>query len=310
MIVTVTLNPMLDKTVSLHALHRGHIQRATRVSSIVGGKGVNVSRQLALWGRDTLATGFHGGEIGAMLGRMLDEEEIRHAFVRVSGMTREGVTYVEDDGTSTGIFEPPHDVTAGESEELLHTLRRLRKGASWVVFSGSSPCPAADDVFPVAIREAREEGVRTVLDSYGETFARGVRQGPDIVKPNREELEQTFGQRLAGEPEVIDALQRLLDEGVRTAIMTDGRRACYAASSGARWKVVPPSMETVNATGSGDTMIAGLLYGLEEGWEFERALVFGVAAGAANACRWNVANVPFREAEMLIPEVRINRLSH
>jgi tagatose 6-phosphate kinase len=189
-------------------------------------------------------------------------------------------------------------------------MRRLRKDASWIVFCGSSPCPTTDDVFPVALREAREEGVRSVLDSYGETFARGVRHGPDIVKPNREEMEQTFGVRLAGESEVMDALQRLMDEGVRTAIITDGRRACYAASSGEKWKVMPPPVETVNATGSGDTMIAGLLYGLEEGWEFERALVFGVAAGAANAGRWDVAGVPLQEAERLIPEIRVDRLQH
>ena len=102
----------------------------------------------------------------------------------------------------------------------------------------------------------------------------------------------------------------MMDEGVGTALITDGPRACYAASPGGKWKVIPPSVNTVNATGSGDTMIAGLLYGLEEGWEFERALVFGVAAGAANAGRWAVASVPLQEAEMLMQGVRIERISH
>ena len=308
MIISVTLNPMLDKTVHLDAIHKGHIQRAVRVGSIVGGKGVNLSRQLTTWGRDTLATGFLGGEIGTMLERLLDEEGIRHSFVHVAGMTREGVTYVEADGTSTGIFEPPHEVSAGEADQLLHRLRTLRKGASWMVLSGSSPCPATDDVFRVALKEARENGIRTVLDSYGETFARGVQNGPDIVKPNREEIEHTFGVRLAGETDVVDALQRLMDDGVPTVIITDGGRACYAASYGGKWRVIPPVVETVNATGSGDTMIAALLYGLEEGWEFERALVFGIAAGAANARRWAVADVPLQEAEKLMPEVHIERL--
>lgn len=310
MIVTVTLNPMLDKTVSVPALRRGTIQRATHVSSVVGGKGVNVSRQLATWGEETLATGFLGGEIGAMLERMLDEEQIPHTFVRVSSMTREGVTYLEEDGTSTGVFEPPHEVTAQESEQLVHALRGLQKNAQWMVFSGSSPCATAEEVFPLALGEAREEGVRTVLDSYGETFARALRGRPDIVKPNRQEVEQTFGFRLAGEQDVIDALQHLREEGAGTAIITDGGHACYTGSSAGMLKVTPPAVKTVNATGSGDAMIAGLLYGLRREWEFERALAFGVGVGAANAARWSVADVPLEEAEALMREVCIERLSH
>jgi 1-phosphofructokinase family hexose kinase len=310
MIVTVTLNPMLDKTVSVDALRRGAIQRATHVSSVVGGKGVNVSRQLAIWGEETLATGFLGGEIGAMLEHMLDEEHIPHTFIRVSSMTREGVTYLEDDGTSTGIFEPPHEVTGQESEQLVRALQGLQNNARWMVFSGSSPCAAADEVFPLALESARDQGVRTVLDSYGKTFARAVRQRPDIVKPNRQEMEQTFGLRLAGEPDVMNALRLLIDEGARTAIITDGGHACYAGSSAGIWRFIPPSVKTVNATGSGDTMIAGVVYGLTREWEFERALAFGVGAGAANAARRSVADVPLQKAETLMREVRIERLLH
>src|SRR5512133_1492150 len=116
MITTVTLNPMLDKTVYVEAVRPGKIVRASRVECIVGGKGINVSRQLHHLGSDTIATGFAGGEIGAILDRLLSEEGISHGFVRVAGMTREGVTYRDKNNVQTSIFEPPHHVTADEAD--------------------------------------------------------------------------------------------------------------------------------------------------------------------------------------------------
>ena len=125
MITTVTLNPMLDKTVAVDSLRRGAVSRASEVSTIVGGKGVNVSRQLSRLGEETVATGFIGGEIGSILERLLDGEKIPHRFIRIAGMTREGVTYLEPEGTMTSVFEPPHSVTLAEAGRLLEECRAL-----------------------------------------------------------------------------------------------------------------------------------------------------------------------------------------
>ena len=119
MITTVTLNPMLDKTVYVDTIRRGEVQRASKIETVVGGKGVNVSRQLRRLGMQNVATGFVGGEVGTLIERLLDEEGIAHDFVRIAGMTREGVTYRESDGTATAIFEPSHKVTRRETEQLL-----------------------------------------------------------------------------------------------------------------------------------------------------------------------------------------------
>ncbi len=308
MIVTVTLNPMLDKTVYVDSISRGRIQRADRVSTVVGGKGVNVARQLLTWQCASTATGFLGGEIGTMIERMLAEEGIAQSFLRVDGMTREGVTYVEHDLTMTSVFEPPHEVTRGEADALSHHLTSLFKGAEWMIFSGSSPWRVTDDIYPVGVAAARRHGVRTVLDSYGETFSRGVVLGPDIVKPNREEFEQTFGVTLQSEQDIIAGLQRMIGVGVKLAMITDGPRACYAATAGATWKITPPQVRLVDATGSGDSLIAGLVFGGTQKWEIERQLVFGIAAGAANARRRSVADVPREEVESLISDVHMETL--
>jgi tagatose 6-phosphate kinase len=308
MIVTVTLNPMLDKTVFVDSIARGRIQRADRVSAVVGGKGVNVARQLLTWNCESTATGFLGGEIGTLIERMLADEKIPQSFVRVKGMTREGVTYVEHDHTMTSIFEPPHEVTREEVEMISRHLTTLLEGTGWMIFSGSSPWHVTDDIYPVGIAAARRHGVRTVLDSYGETFSRAVVLGPDIVKPNREEFEQTFGATLQSEKDVVAGLRHMTGVGVKLAIITDGPRPSYAATSGSIWKITPPQVRVVDATGSGDSCIAGVVFGSTQGWGIEQQLVFGIAAGAANARRRSVADAPRDEVESLMTEVHLETI--
>jgi len=307
-ITTVTLNPMLDKTVEVDAIRRGGVKRATKVYSIVGGKGVNVSRQLNLFGFPTRATGFLGGEIGTMLERLLKEEGIANDFVRIEGMTREGVTYREPDGTWTAIFEPPHAVLPAEAEQLIEKCAAFIKEGGWLVCSGSSPAIESDHVFRSLILESRRCGTATVLDSYGEAFTKGLEAVPTVAKLNRDEYELSLGKVLRTDADFVQALQQWTEMGVTYGIITDGPRSLYAAGPDGSWKVSPPSIVTVNATGSGDSLVAGLLQGFERQWPFEESLSFGVAAGAANARKWEVANSTYDEVVELKTRVIIRRL--
>lgn len=305
MITTVTLNPMLDKTVYVEAVRPGKIVRASRVEYVVGGKGINVSRQLHRLGVDTLATGFVGGEIGAMLNRLLDEEGLSHGFVRVAGMTREGLTYRDARNVQTSVFEPPHQVTAEEADRLVSLCRSLIAKSSWLVCSGSSPSPEADNVFRELIGIARETGIPSILDSYGNAFQTALPAVPVLIKPNKDEYEQTFGKHLSNDDDFRSALDSLLRIGVTYCIITAGGSAFYAATREGMWKIRPPSVKAVNATGSGDSMIAGLLFGLTRGWNFERCLRFGAAAGAANASVWEVAASRKEQVEALESAVEV-----
>jgi tagatose 6-phosphate kinase len=308
MITTVTLNPMLDKTVAVDGVRRGAVSRASGVSMVVGGKGVNVSRQLHRLGEETVATGFIGGEIGSILERLLDGEGIPHRFVRVAGMTREGVTYLEPEGTMTSVFEPSHPVTPAEAGRLLDECRTLAGKSDWIVCSGSSPSPEADGVFRMIVADCRSRGIPVVLDSYGNALARGVESVPDVLKPNREEFEQTFGTRLSGESDMIAAARRLVALGVRYSLITDGPRPFAAACADGAWIVTPPAVESLNPTGSGDSMIGGILYGLRQSWPFADCLGFGAAAGAANARVREVAHSSREEIMSLLPGVTVQRV--
>lgn len=308
MITTVTLNPMLDKTVTVDAVRRGAVSRASAVSMIVGGKGVNVSRQLHRLGEETVATGFIGGEIGSILERLLDGEGIPHRFVHIAGMTREGVTYLEPEGTMTSVFEASHPVTPAEALRLVEECRTLAGKSDWIVCSGSSPSPAADDVFRMIVADCRSRLIPVVLDSYGNALARGVEAGPDFLKPNREEFEQTFGTQLRGESDMVAAARSLVARGVRYSLITDGPRPFAAADADGAWIVTPPEVKSVNPTGSGDSMIAGILYGLRQSWRFSDCLGFGAAAGASNARVREVAQSSRSDIESLLGGVTVKRM--
>lgn len=309
MITTVTLNPMLDKTVYVDAIQRGRVHRASKVEMIVGGKGVNVSRQLTRLGIDNVATGFIGGEVGTLIERLLNEERIAHDFIRVASMTREGVTYRESDGTVTAVFEPAHVVTHQETEQLVERVKTMILRSTWIVCSGSSPSSQSDDVFAAIVQQARERSVKTVVDSYGLVCRNAARSIPTILKMNKDEYEQTFGKKIHGERDFHNAFDELLSQGISCCIVTDGSRAVYAATDENRWKIIPPRINAMNPTGSGDSMIAGMLYGYAQAWDTEEVLRFGVAAGASNAQHWEVSNSSLENISALKSQITIETLS-
>jgi tagatose 6-phosphate kinase len=158
------------------------------------------------------------------------------------------------------------------------------------------------------VAEAREKGCRSYCDSYGDAFRQALRSRPTVVQCNRMELASTLGRSITTEGEIRDVLRGTIDSGIEMAVVTDGSRLAYAAARGRIWKIVPPAVEAVNPTGSGDCFAAGVLRDLERGRPFEEALKFGAAAGAANAGRWDVATVAEGEAEALARSVRIEEL--
>lgn len=308
MIVTITLNAMLDKTVHIDRIERGAIHRARTMEMVAGGKGINVSRQLNRLGIKTLATGFLGGEVGVIVARLMSEEGVEHDFVTTDAMTRDGVTYLESDGTWTALFEPSLPVDVRFVHELNKKIEALAAQSTWIVCGGSSPGHEADDLFYEAIVNAHKAGVPSVLDSYGNAFELAMKAQPTMVKPNRKEFELTYGRKLETEVDHVNAVKFLLGKGARYCVVSDGGTAFFAGVKGHFWRVTPPKVLTVNATGSGDAMIAGILYGFRQGWKFERCLAFGAAAGAANARTWNVATLTLEDITSLESQVVMQRV--
>ncbi|MBI3919945.1 MAG: 1-phosphofructokinase family hexose kinase [Armatimonadetes bacterium] len=321
MILTVTLNPMLDRTLHLERFPVGQISRSSKVANVAGGKGINVSRQLRLLGEDTLATGFLGGEIGAIVEGLMSKEGVAHDFLHVRDTTRIGFTVLETStGVQTSILEPGPRVEPEEIERLKRQvagwIESGRNGAriDWLVCSGTTPCEGMDDLYADLIRVAHRHKVKVVLDTYPTPLALGLREKPFLVKPNVREYEMTFGphRKDAAMPwsdtESLHALAHLRSFGVQCAVITHGEQEAFVSFGELVWRITPPRVECVNPTGSGDSMIAGLLHGLVRNWDIERTLLFGMAAGAANARTWKVAASTLEEITELVPGVVMERL--
>jgi 1-phosphofructokinase family hexose kinase len=308
MVTTVTLNPMLDKTIYVDRLTVGEITRATRREMSPGGKGINVARQLTRFGVPSIATGFMGGETGQMVERLLDTEGVKHSFVHIKDLTREGITILESTGRSTGVFEPGHRVSSSELRLLKQKCEEFLQASDWLVLSGSTPHAELDFFYKEIIEQAAASNCRVVLDSYGEAFKQGIKAKPFMVKPNVKEYEHTFSVRLSTEHAILDQLHWLEENGVSLAVLTDTESPSHFCYLGRRWRVTPPTVQAVNAVGSGDTLVAATIYGFMQDWEIERIIRFATAAGAVNATRWAVADVRLEEAQNLVSEVGLESL--
>jgi 1-phosphofructokinase family hexose kinase len=302
-VLTVTLNPMIDKTVMVDAFRRGTITRGSAVSIVVGGKGINVSRQLRLLGVETLALGFAGGETGSLMRRLLDAEGIPHAFIDAGGMTREGLTYREADGTATSFFEPQHDVSEAANRLLVALVTEHMKDADWVVCSGGSPCRTTDATFADIIAAARAQGKPVVLDTYGAAFLAGLRKLPTLIKPNKQEYEETFGTRLSGIQDMVQAAKEIVRDGPAACIISNGGAHGVAVLGEQAYVFEPPAVQPVNPTGSGDTFIAAFLSASLKGWPAVETLAFAVAAATLNAAMWDVASVSPEAIAEMVPRV-------
>lgn len=278
MIVTVTLNPSVDRTIAIAELRRGEVLRATASRVDPGGKGINVSRALSVHGLKTRAVVALGGPEGDHLEALLAAVGIEVLPVRIAGAIRSNVAVVEPDGTTTKLNEQGALLASGEVALAVDAAVSACADAGWLVASGSLPPGAPSSVYADMARRLDGGPTRVAVDSSGEALAASLPARPHLVKPNTEELAECVGRALPTLGDAIEACQVLRERGARTvlaslgsagAVLVDGDGVTHARSSA----VVP-----VSSVGAGDALLAGFLAAGGAGVE---ALVEAVAWGAA-----------------------------
>jgi 1-phosphofructokinase family hexose kinase len=284
MILSVTLNPAVDKTVFVPGLALGQVNRVTRSQLDPGGKGINVSRLVHRLGQPTIALGFLAGNLGAIIARALDEEGVAHRFVWVPGQTRLDVIVVDEaSGQSAKLWDQGPEVEAAGVEALLADVTRWLAACRVLVAAGSLPPGVPHDVYARILGEASRRGVQTILDADGDTLRRGLAGKPSLIKPNLPEAEALLGRRLPDVPAVVAAARELLGRGLRAVVISMGSRGSICATAERVVHAVPPPVERRSTVGSGDSLVAGLAVALAEGWDLAEGLRLGTAAGAATA---------------------------
>ncbi|HEV3319089.1 MAG TPA: 1-phosphofructokinase family hexose kinase [Solirubrobacteraceae bacterium] len=312
MIITVTLNAAIDKSLSVPNFRLGRRHRTVEQRTMAGGKGVNVARTLKALGQPVIATGFAGGVTGTHIVEQLTDEAVLNDFVRIREESRTNTSVLDPTtGEQTEINERGPSVSEREVELFADKLLYLARGAAIVVFAGSLPRGVEPEIYASLIRDLARMEVTTVIDTDGEPLHHAVRAEPDVVSPNVLEAEELVGHEFASEQERSLAVREIAALGPREAIMTlpDG---CYAQvlvdgqPSLKRARVLP--REPVAKSGSGDAFLAGYLAARYESRAPDQCLRFGVACGAESTARLGAGLIDPREARRLIGEVELTEV--
>ncbi|MFE9685085.1 1-phosphofructokinase [Streptomyces sp. NPDC006285] len=278
MILTVTPNPSLDRTYEVPSLDRGEVIRATGERMDPGGKGVNVSRAVAAAGRRTVAVLPLGGAPGALVATLLDAQGIEVAPVPVAGATRSNIALAEADGVLTKINAPGPELTASEQESLLETVREQSRDADWIACCGSLPRGLAPSWYAELVARAHRAGTRIALDTSGPALLAALRERPDVVKPNAEELAEAVGRPLTTVGDAVKAAEELRALGARTVLASLGADGQLLVGEEGAW-FASARVDTVRSNvGAGDSSLAGFLVA---GGGGPGALASAVAHGAA-----------------------------
>jgi 1-phosphofructokinase family hexose kinase len=311
-IVTVTLNAAIDRTLTVPNVQLGHRHRASQGMTLAGGKGINVARALKRLDVPVVATGLAGGRTGTRIVEELTAEAILNDFVRIVDDSRTSTAVVDPmTGTYTEINEWGPHVSADELGILMDKLRYLSRGADYVVFSGSLPRGVDEGFYGEAIRELNRRGVQTVLDSEGLPLRLGADAEPVLVTPNVVEAEGLVGQEFTEEEDYAMALDAIAEIGPRNVLITrdDGCVALLREDRHVRrFHAQAPRLEAVSAVGAGDVLLAGFLAARTEGRPLDEALRFAVAAGAASTLEVGAGRFDAREMGRMAASVRVDEL--
>jgi 1-phosphofructokinase family hexose kinase len=315
MIITVTLNAAIDKTLAVPNFRLGRRHRAVEQTSMAGGKGVNVARALKRLGQPVIATGVAGGPTGTRIIEQLTDEAILNDFVRIREESRTSTAVVDPTtGDQTEINERGPAVAEAELELFVDKLLYLAKGAAVCVFSGSLPRGIPDELYATLIHEINRLGVLTVLDSEGEALRLGTRAEPGVVTPNEPEAEELVGHEFADDDDRAQAMHEICDLGAGEALMTmpsgclayvreKQEQALYSA------RIDAGVVESRSTVGSGDAFLAGLVAARYGGRSAEDCLRFAVACGAESVQHFGAGVLDQREVQRLLDEVTVERLS-
>lgn len=282
MILTLTPNPSVDRTISVASLTRGAVQRATDTRMDPGGKGINVSRALALNGADTKAILPIGGGHGRMMLELLADAGTPVVTVPIRDAIRANVAIVEPDGTTTKVNELGPRLDEAEVEAVLAAVAdAYDESVAWVVGCGSLPPGMSDAVYGDLVRRIHDRGGRVAVDTSGTPLTQAIPAGPDLIKPNRVELGELVGRDLGTLGAVVDAARDLIAGGIGQVLVSLGRDGAVLITGDTLALASAAVAHPLSTVGAGDCTLAGFLLASERGDSPADALATAVAFGAA-----------------------------
>lgn len=306
MILTVTLNPLLEYRLTYETLKIGSVNRGAKENYKAGGKGINVSRQLNHLSVDNLAFTFLGGSNGKLLKKLLAEEKINFTSISTRSEIRASAIIIDESTKMiTSCFGNDPHISSSEADEFKSKLEKMIQNCEIVVFSGSSPCEETNSIFPFGIEASNRYDKISICDTYGTHFKDCIEASPTILHNNIDEVEKSLKISLQSEQEIISHLKFLQSKDIKQAFITDGANPAYASNLGYNYKIINSLVDTIDSTGSGDSFVAGIAYGWHNNFPFEETLRLASSLGAVNASSFDVCDVTLEQANSFKEKVEV-----
>jgi tagatose 6-phosphate kinase len=308
LILTVTLNPSIDRRYSVHGFSKGKIHRAKEVQYTPGGKGLNVTKVINVFGEEVFATGFLGGKSGEYIHDRFVDMGIMHEFIQIKEETRSCLAIISDDGIQTEILEEGPRITREELIKFYELYTYLINKSEIICISGSLPLGVPKDIYRDLIAIANRNNKIVILDTSGGALEYGIEAIPYMVKPNKEELEDLLGIRLQTQGEIVKAGKYLIEKGIKIVIISLGNEGAIVLSEDQVYRINIPEVEAINPVGSGDSMIAGFAVAMKRNYDYDMMLKLGVACGIANAMEAETGKVEMNNVKRLMGEIKLSSI--
>lgn len=308
-ILTLTVNPALDRIVTVDRLvfeDRAYILSTTEAA---GGRGINASRVLTSFGATNTAVTTSGRDVGKKFEAQLAEDKFEKEIVKIRSNIRINLTISDRQGLSVKLNEAGPTLTKLEQTRIVQTVEKLLPNSTWLMLCGSLPPGVDGHLYTKLIRLAEKHGVETFLDTDGDPLLHGLEAKPTIVKPNQSEAERLLNTALITRSQLIDAVQHIKALGPKSVVLSLGSRGVIAStSSEGILEVIPPSIEAVCPIGAGDAMSAAIVWALQNGESFGEALRWGVAAGTASTKLPGITLASLAQTKEVYPLTQLTRV--
>jgi 1-phosphofructokinase family hexose kinase len=309
MILTVTINPLLERRYLYQSPDLSSVNRNGKLIIKAGGKGINVNRQLNKLGIKNIALLFTGGTNGKLLRETFRTEKISFSEIITKNETRESAIIIDNSTEKIySFFGTDTLISSSEASEFISKLEKAISTCEIVVFSGSSPCKETDSIFVEGISIANKLDKISVCDTYGKHLQDCYNASPTIIHNNIDEIESSLGLNFKSETDHLDFLNILYEKGIKQAFITDSGNQFYASNFDFHYKVNPPEINTVDSTGSGDAFVAGIVYGWHNKLTFEKQLRLATALGVLNAKSLEVCDVEINDADSFAEKIQIEAI--
>jgi 1-phosphofructokinase family hexose kinase len=309
-ILTLTVNPALDRIVTVDRLvfeDRAYIESTTEMA---GGRGINAARVLVSFGSETVAITTSGRETGRKVEELLQKDTFEKDVVKIRNTIRTNLTISDRQGLSIKLNEIGPSISKLEQKRISQAVEKRLPEASWLMLCGSLPPDIDIHFYSKLLNLAARHKVQTLLDTDGDPLLHAMEGGPTIVKPNQSEAERLLNTALITRSQLIEAVQKIKSLGAKSVILSLGSRGAIAATfTEGIIEVTPPSIDAVCPIGAGDAMSAAIVWSLAKGNSFGDSLRWGVAAGTASSKLPGITMANFEQTKEIYPHTQITRVT-